>query len=103
MIAVTRFAADRNQLITSDGILSTPGDLSFFSIRIVFPTSSLSFVASTVSLFSILSSFSRYLHQCLPPDEAVASRAVFVIVSGSDMRMGRRADGWTGGNVFGAG
>ena len=31
-------------------------------------------------------------------DEAVASRAVFVILSGSD----GRTDGWMGGNAFGA-
>ena len=33
----------------------------------------------------------------LPVDEAIASRVVFVIVSGSD----GRADGLTGGNAFG--
>ena len=40
----------------------------------------------------------RMLHILLPLDEAIASKAVFVIVSGSDGRAGGRA----GGNAFGA-
>ena len=52
---------------TSAGMLSTPGDLSFFNIRTAFSTSSLSIDACPVSLFSIVSSFFKilYLHQLL--------------------------------------
>ena len=38
----------------------------------------------------------------LPLDEAIASRAEFVIVSGSDGRTGGRAGGRADGNAFGA-
>ena len=45
--------------------------------------------------------FSSKFLLILPLDEAADTRAVFVIVSGSDGRAGGRSDGRTGGNAFG--